>query len=340
MFGKSPKIIRSDRALEYLDQELKEFYFENGISTQLSVAHCHEQNGIAERKNRTLSDAIRTLLLSAKLPQQFWAEALKHANRTFNLIPARDMTRSPIELFLNKNLQKQFIEFGTKIFTKIQTPNRSKLDPRAKEGIFVGFDDQSKGYRVFQDGKIIVCRNARLVEASSPPLQQKVCQEEPKQQDLRRSERLRSKANLCSGEEPKTFKQALKCPYNLKWLASMNEEIKAQQDNKTWSVVDRPKDRNVVGCKWVYKIKKNEFDGQPRYKSRLVAQGFGKVYGTDYEECFAPVAKGTTMKVLLAVASHRNLSVIQYDVKTAFLNGTLEEEIFMKIPPGFNKQIE
>jgi Reverse transcriptase (RNA-dependent DNA polymerase) len=108
--------------------------------------------------------------------------------------------------------------------------------------------------------------------------------------------------------------------------------------NKNWSKVDLPKDRKAIGSRWIFKLKCNEHGEIERYKARLVAQGFTQVYGTDYDEVFAPVARPTSFRVLLTIAGKQNLHVMQYDVKTAFLNGTIDEEIYLKPPQGFQSE--
>lgn len=115
----------------------------------------------------------------------------------------------------------------------------------------------------------------------------------------------------------------------------MEEELSSINSNNTWTLVDLPEDRVAIGSRWVYKIKRNDKGDIERYKARLVAQGYTQKYGIDYDEIFAPVTRSTTFRTLLSVASARNLIVQQFDVKTAFLNGALKEEIYLKPPPGF-----
>ncbi|KXJ62354.1 hypothetical protein RP20_CCG018999 [Aedes albopictus] len=113
------------------------------------------------------------------------------------------------------------------------------------------------------------------------------------------------------------------------------EELRSHEENGTWKLVDPPPGRKPVGCKWVYKIKRNAAGEAVKYKARLVAQGFNQKYGQDYDEVFAPVIKQTTLRTLLAIASKRNLILKHFDVKTAYLYGTLEEELYMRQPGGF-----
>ena len=132
--------------------------------------------------------------------------------------------------------------------------------------------------------------------------------------------------------EPSSYKQALKVPT---WLQAMQEEINALHKQGTWTLVTMPPDKNLVGCKWVFKLKKNSDGSLARHKARLVAQGFSQEPGLDYGETFSPVVKPTTVCLVLALAAHYDWNLRQLDVKNAFLHGTLQEEVYMAQPPGF-----
>src|SRR5580765_4528437 len=112
-------------------------------------------------------------------------------------------------------------------------------------------------------------------------------------------------------------------------MKGMKEEYDSLINACTWTLVDKPVNKNVIGCKWVYKAKTDAQGHVQRYKARLVAQGYTQEYGVDYEEVFAPVVRQTTFRTLLAVAGKQNLTVRHYDVKNAFLNRVLVETIFM-----------
>jgi hypothetical protein len=116
----------------------------------------------------------------------------------------------------------------------------------------------------------------------------------------------------------------------------MKEELDALHKNNTWDQVDLPFEKSVVGCKWVYKIKTCSDGTVDRYKARLVARGFTQEYGVDYEETFAPIACLSSVRALLAVAASQHWSLCQMDVKNAFLNGDLSEEVYMQPPPGLS----
>ena len=105
--------------------------------------------------------------------------------------------------------------------------------------------------------------------------------------------------------------------------------------NKTWDLVELPKNRCALPCKWVYRLKEMSDSTNPMYKARLVAKGFRQEYGVDFDEIFSPIVKMTTLRLMLSVVAADNLELIQLDVKTAFLHGDLQEEIYMEQLKGF-----
>lgn len=141
--------------------------------------------------------------------------------------------------------------------------------------------------------------------------------------------------NLVKNAEPSTYKQALKCEDKENWINAMNEEMKSLKSNNTWKVVPLPEGRKAIGCKWIYKIKHDANGEIVKYKARLVAQGFSQKYGVDYDEVFAPVVRQSTLRMFLTMAGSKNYKIKHYDIKTAFLNGDLEEVIYMRQPPGY-----
>jgi Reverse transcriptase (RNA-dependent DNA polymerase) len=122
------------------------------------------------------------------------------------------------------------------------------------------------------------------------------------------------------------------------WNKAMKEELEALEKNNTRVIVLLSKDKRLIGCKWVYKIKYNSDRTIERYKTRLVAKGYIQAYSIDYQETFALVAKMNTVKILLSLAINNGWYLYQMDVKNIFLRGTLEEEVFMTLPPGYGKE--
>ena len=114
----------------------------------------------------------------------------------------------------------------------------------------------------------------------------------------------------------------------------MNEELDQIEKNDTWELVPRPKDKNVIGTKWVFRNKLNEDRHVTKNKARLVCKGYAQVEGIDFEEIFAPITKMEAIRMFLAYAWLRKIKVYQMDVKSAFLNGELEE-VYIEQPEGF-----
>ena len=115
----------------------------------------------------------------------------------------------------------------------------------------------------------------------------------------------------------------------------MNDEMKSLHDNDTFELVKLPQGKRALKNRWVYRLKQDENTSIPRYKARLVVKGFSQKKGIDFEEIFSPVVKMSSIRVVLGLASSLDLEVEQIDVKTAFLHGDLEEEIYMEQPKGF-----
>ncbi|KAM2204349.1 hypothetical protein ACFX1S_023996 [Malus domestica] len=132
--------------------------------------------------------------------------------------------------------------------------------------------------------------------------------------------------------EPKNVKEAV---VDNDWINAMQEELNQFTRNDVWYLVPRPKDTNIIGTKWIFRNKTDEKGNVVRNKARLVAQGYTQVEGLDFDETFAPVARLESVRLLLAVACHLKFKLYQMDVKSAFLNGFLREEVYVEQPAGF-----
>ncbi|KAI3788114.1 hypothetical protein L2E82_00783 [Cichorium intybus] len=139
-------------------------------------------------------------------------------------------------------------------------------------------------------------------------------------------------ASLNKSVEPNSFDEAVKDPH---WVRAMNDEMEALNRNGTWVVTDLPKGRKPIGCRWVFKIKYKSTGEIERFKARLVAKGYSQREGLDFDETFSPVAKLTIVRCVITMAVQFNWNLYQMDVNNAFLYGTLEEEVYMVLPPGY-----
>lgn len=133
-------------------------------------------------------------------------------------------------------------------------------------------------------------------------------------------------------QDPIRYEDAVK---DDKWKKAMDLEIKAIEKNQTWRLVDLPKEAKCIGVKWVFKTKLNERGEVEKHKARLVARGYGQEFGVDYVEVYAPVARMDTIRLMIALAAQKGWNIYQMDVKSAFLHGTLEENVFVQQPQGY-----
>ncbi|RVE41367.1 hypothetical protein evm_013983 [Chilo suppressalis] len=136
-------------------------------------------------------------------------------------------------------------------------------------------------------------------------------------------------------DEPQTYEEATTCTESDEWQAAMKEEFDSLLANKVWRLVDRPTDKHVVKCKWVYKRKHDSSGKYDKYKARLVAKCFTQTNGIDYCETFSPVVWHSTLRLLFSLANEYDLQIDHIDINTAFLNGELKETIYIEQPPGF-----
>ncbi|CAL9010025.1 unnamed protein product [Prunus brigantina] len=140
-----------------------------------------------------------------------------------------------------------------------------------------------------------------------------------------------AQCNLCI-VEPVKYEEAAQ---DKAWIKAMEEELSMIEKNGTWKLVDRPSDKQVIGVKWVFKTKLNWDGSVQKNKARLVSKGYVQKPGIDYNETFAPVARLDTIRTLIALVAQRSWKLFQLDVKSAFLNGKLQEEVYIDQPEGF-----
>lgn len=321
--GKTVKSLRSDNGREYINKKFEEFLAKNGIIQQTTVPYNPQQNGVAERFNRTLMEMVRCMLIDANLTKDFWAEAANTATYLLNFIPRN--AKSANEKFNNEevNIGKLHI-FGERCYSYIPKEKRDKLDCKSQECIFLGYEPN--GYRLLkmEGEKVIISRDVIF------PGEEEHQVEQSKEQ----------KALVVNEENemisiPNSYNEAKKNPRWKYWEEAMKSEFESLLENKTWTIEDVPEDKVPIKCKWVYALKRDANGKILKYKARLVARGFSQIEGIDYQETFAPVVRYTSIRFLLAIAAREDLNITQMDVETAFLNGKLEETIFMEQPIHF-----
>ncbi|GJT40611.1 ribonuclease H-like domain-containing protein [Tanacetum coccineum] len=537
LVDKKVKIIRSDNGIEFKNKVMDDFCREKGIKREYSVARTPQQNGVAERRNRTLIEAARTMLADSKLPTTFWAEAVSTACYVHNrVLVVKPHNKTPYELFRGLKPALSFMRpFGCHVTILNTLDNLGKFDGKSDEGFFVGYSLSSKAFRVYntrtrrveENLHIRFLENKPMIEGNGPkwlfdidsltqsmnyvPVaagtisnesagtqgelnagtstqKEEISQDcimmpiwkdasyfdspskdvgngEPKsatddqkqvedgphnesdekdkseddsspkevnaagqhvniaspevntgcfklntvgpsvntaslndqdnlndmfklgashtlkathvelfsdedepEVDLgnitnsytvpttpntrihkdhpiknvigdvkssiqtRRMTKSTSEQGFLSAIEPTSIAKALS---DSSWVEAMQEELLQFKLQQVWILVDLPIGKRAIGTKWVFRNKKDERGIVIRNKARLVAQGHRQEEGIDYEEVFAPVARIEAIRLFLAYASFMGFLVYQMDVKSAFLYGTIEEEVYVTQPPGF-----
>jgi len=147
-----------------------------------------------------------------------------------------------------------------------------------------------------------------------------------------------AKVSEAEGLDPSMIDEARARPDWPKWDKAISKELTSLEAARTWDVVECPKGVNIIGCKWVFKIKRNAAGEIDKYKACLVAKGYSQVQGVDYDETYAPVAQLSSLHTILAIAAQNDWDIDVFDFQSAFLNGKLDkgEDLYMELPPGYN----
>nr|GEW05530.1 retrovirus-related Pol polyprotein from transposon TNT 1-94 [Tanacetum cinerariifolium] len=280
--------IRTNNGTEFVNQTLREYYEQVGISHETSVARSLQQKGVVKRRKRTLIEAARTIsgpALNEMSPETISSGLVYKPSSSTPYVPP---SRNDWDLLFQP------------LFDELLTPPPS-VDPQAPE-VITPIADVIPPVQVESTGS--PSSTTADQDASSPM-------------------------------EPKTYNDALtqSC-----WIELMQEDLNEFERLEVWELVPRPDKVMVITLKWIYKVKLDELGGILKNKARLVARGYRQEEGIDFEESFAPVARLEAIRIFLAYAAHKNMVIYQMDVKTAFLNGNLREEVYVSQPDGFVDQ--
>ncbi|GJS42813.1 putative ribonuclease H-like domain-containing protein [Tanacetum coccineum] len=480
--------IRTDNGTEFVNQTLREYYEKVGISHETYVARSPQQNGVVERRNRTLIEAARTMLIYAKAPLFLWADAVATACYTQNRFVIRlRHGKTPYELLHDKLPDLSFFHvFGALCYPTNDSENLGKLQPKADIGIFIGYAPTKKAFQIYnrRTGRIIKIIHvdfdelaamasehsssgpalhkmthatissglvpnppplilfvppsrtdwdllfqplfdelldppssvdypapegiAPIPEVVSPepaaligsPFSTTIDQDAPSPSNSQTTPETQSpvtpndveednhdldvahmnsdpffsililendsEASYSSDVIPTIVHTATpNSEYVTKWtkdhpleniinelerpiftrlqlheqaLFSMQEELHEFECLEVWELVPRQDKVMVITLKWIYKVKLDEIGGILKNKARLVARGYRQDEGIDFKESFTPVDRLDAIRIFLAYAAHMNMIVYQMDVKMAFLNGILREEVYVSQPDGFVDQ--
>ncbi|GJR95309.1 retrovirus-related pol polyprotein from transposon TNT 1-94 [Tanacetum coccineum] len=432
------KVIRCDNRTEFKNREMNQFCEKKGLFRQFSVARTPQQNGVAERRNRTLIKAARTMLADFKLPTTFWAEAVNTACYVQNrVLVVKPHNKTPYELFHGRTPTLSFMRpFRCPVTILNTIDHLGKFDGKADEGFFIRYSLNSKAFRVFNSRTRIVEENLHIMFSENTPnvvgsgpdwlfdidaltrtmnyepidagtqsngfagtkasdnadpkssqddgsklssdngkkvdedlRKDSECNDQEKEdnvnntnnvnaasinevtvvgaktsielpddpnmsvlEDISISDLSRDDEDVGAEADMNNLDTTIQDP---SWIEAIQEELLQFKLQKVWTLVDLPNEKRAIGTKWVFKNKKDERGIVIRNKARLVAQGYTQEEGIDYDEVFAPVARIEAIRLFLAYASFKDFVVYQMDVKSAFLYGKIEKEVYVCQPPGF-----
>ncbi|WVZ93303.1 LOW QUALITY PROTEIN: hypothetical protein U9M48_039295 [Paspalum notatum var. saurae] len=420
---KAMRAIRSDNGGEFKNSHFENFCHGLGLEHQFYSPYTPPQNGVVERKNRTLIEMERTMLDEHRTPRRFWAEAVNTTCYIANRIFLRAfLGKTSYELRFGRHPSvKHLRAFGCRCFVLKKVGHLDKFESHCLDGIFLGYasssrrfakqvvescevffdeampsttpafellGDDEEGTPIFEGEEGAVddgdARATALAAAPTPsttssddnggPLptassslsrqqahaeagpaedagevtseivpSRQVQRDHPPHRligDIHQRVTRSSVASLAffshsayvASFEPWNVSLALSDP---NWMNAMHEELENFERNHVWDLVEPPPNYRPIGTKCVFKNKQGENGMVVRNKARLVVQSFCQKEGIDYEETFAPIARLEAIRILLAFAASKGFKLQQMDVKSAFLNGFIEEEVYVRQPPGF-----
>ncbi|GKB59956.1 retrovirus-related pol polyprotein from transposon TNT 1-94 [Tanacetum coccineum] len=339
-------VIVDDYSREF-DNEVQfgEFCNANGITHNFSAPRTPQSNGVVERKNRTLQEMSRTMLNEQSLPQNFWCNAADTSTYILNQILIRSILgKTPYELLRGYSQNSKAYIILNKHTRKIEESLNVTFDetpPPCKTSPLVDYDlDEEEAIRatekknlenVVEDETLEIDKIVNFKESRNHPLANVIGN---LNQRTLRSQAQNQSNFFCfiSTIEPKNVNEALG---DESWIVAMQEELNQFIANDVWELVPQPKNMTIIGTKWVFRNKLDENGVVSRNKARLVAQGYNQQEGIDYDETYAPVARLESIRILLAYACALDFKLFQMDVKSAFLNGFINEEVYVAQPPGF-----
>ena len=449
-------ILGSDRGGEFTSKGFSEHLENAGTVRHLTVHDSPASNGVAECANRTLLDGARAMLDASKLPDYLWAEAISHHVWIRNRVPTRSVKhdKTPLELATGHKPDLSNVHpWGCKAWVK--RLDVGKLEPRADECRFIGFDSESKGLRVYWPGKnrVSVERDIYFNEKDAldndevqiegetdiltnsnqhqpshtkttsqpPPIKAKQPENAPKITDIPndnstitqrqrparrnsleglpqfdkdqfgRGKRRRAPASridaagaadgeelvdveevidvddalslkgkvpvdqggvdvidgqflkkeienaMAISEDEPSLKEALNGDEREAWMDAIEAELAQMEKVNAWIPVVPPPDANIIPSRYVFRRKRNETGHVVRYKARLVVKGFKQQFGVDYTDTFAPTICASTLRILLSFAAQKGAAIHQCDVKNAYLNSRLKDDItlYSELPPKY-----
>nr|GEW25602.1 hypothetical protein [Tanacetum cinerariifolium] len=351
--GNTIKSLHSDCGGEYMSQEFLNHLKKHGIIAYRTPPYTPQNNGVSERRNRTLLDMVRSMMSQTTLRKSFWDYALETVVRILNMVPTKKVDKTPYKIWHGQAPKLSYFKvWGYKAFVKRDTLTKpDKLDPRSFKCIFVRYPKETMGYSFYNpsENKVFVARNDEFFESKLLDLKASKSVE-----DLELIQEEYTNPSVDTGldheeddeeiNEPQSDINPIRMSARIRrapdrmclYINAEEHELGDLGEPANYKVlVELPPNARTIGSKWLFK-KKTDMDGAVyTFKARLVAKGFTQTYRVDYEETFSPVADIRAIRILIAIAAYYDYEIWHMDVKTAFLNGHLSEEVYMEKPEGF-----
>nr|GEX55633.1 putative reverse transcriptase domain, ribonuclease H-like domain, aspartic peptidase domain protein [Tanacetum cinerariifolium] len=293
--------ICTDNGTEFKNATLKALYDKLGIMQQFLVARTPIQNRVVERRNRTLVEAAHTMLIFSRLPKFLWAEAVSTAcfTQNWSIIHTR-YHKTPYELLHGRKPNVEYFHvFGSLCYPTNNCDDLGKMKPKEDIGIFIGYLETSRGFRIYnrRTKKIMETIHVKFDELiamasehdSLQPISQRFIHDDSSAESMNTP----SKDDLDNFFEPMFYEYFEK----------------------------KPDGKNIIALKWLWKNKTDANNIVIQNKSHLVVKGYKQEEGINFEESFAPVTRLEAVQMFIAFAAHKNITIFQMNVKTAFLNG-------------------
>ncbi|POW09865.1 hypothetical protein PSTT_06471 [Puccinia striiformis] len=355
--GRMPKVLRSDNAPEYTGTLAKHL---NKIGVEFApvTPYSPEQNGEAERVNRTIGDMARTMLHESKMHISFWSYAYLAASYIHNRIPNTKVDSSPLTKMYGVAVDPlKLYPFGAKVLTLIPKENRNKLDERSQEGRLVGYPQSGGGWLIWvpRDEKVIHSTSVMFHEFVNIPvkvaavksdidivLNQIILKLGEEQTDIISEKERKTISEIEQKVDrrlPDNIKKALVCRNAVEWRAAAEYEAVQFENLDVWEPMEPFKGVKVLGARWVFVIKPPEKEGDPEiFRARYVAKGFNQRIGRDCNETYAPTASLNTLRLLWSMSNKYNYPTATFDVSSAYLYSPIDEEVYVQPPVEIRPQ--
>mgnify|MGYP002712310054 CR=1 FL=1 len=349
-YKKKIRFIRTDNGTEFVNNMLETFCENNGIQHQKTNSYSPQQNGIVERNNRTIFETVRTLLNSANVPHEYWAETMVTAIYLINVWIKGDGISSYEKFFGRKPSYNHLKTFGCVAYYHQPKHLRNKLEETSVKMMFIGYTNSTVNYRLLDPENLTVITtndvrfdeselyftessdNRFIVQTADSSTDIESDDIEERVHDIQTSN-LFGYSCINSSIIPTSYENALKMSDVEQWKEAIQKEVDQLQKYGVFERIPVDESRKIIKTKWIFTKKRSGI-----YKARLVACGYSQEFGYDYFQTASPTPDRSLTNIVLSYAKTFNHKVRQLDVRTAFLNAELDEPVYVETPPGFGSK--